>query len=376
VNGSPNGFFSSSRGLRQGDPLSPLLFVFVMEALSKMISAAVHGGLLQGFTVGNVSFSHLLFADDTLIFCSAVPSQIHYLRTVFLLFEAASGLKVNLAKSVLIPVGNVEHVDSLAGILGCGVELLPVKYLGLPLGASYKAKHIWDGVLEKMEYRLASWKQMYLSKGGRITLIKSTLANLPTYYLSLFPIPVSVAKRIEKLQRQFLWGGIGEEFKFHLVNWMKVCTPVKEGGLGIRNLIVFNRALLGKWLWRYGVERDAWWRVVVEARYGSLWGGWCSLESRAAYGVGLWKNIRKGWDTFRGFTRHVVGNGTKISFWHDLWCGNSVLKLAFPVLYGIARDKNASVADNLEVLGGSNQWNVSFTREAHDWELEVFASFL
>jgi hypothetical protein len=111
---------------------------------------------------------------------------------------------------------------------------------------------------------------MYLSKGGRITLIKSNLANLPTYYLSLFPSPVSVAKCIEKLQHQFLWGGISEEFKFHLVNLMKVCTPIKEGGLGIRNLIVFNRALLGKWLWRYGVERDAWWRVAVEARYGSL----------------------------------------------------------------------------------------------------------
>jgi hypothetical protein len=121
VNGSPNGFFSSSRGLRQGDPLSPLLFVFVMEILSKMISAAVHWGLLEGFIVSNASFSHPLFADDTLIFCSAVPSQMRYLRTMFLLFEAASGLKVNLAKLILIPVGNVEQVDTLAGILGCGV---------------------------------------------------------------------------------------------------------------------------------------------------------------------------------------------------------------------------------------------------------------
>jgi hypothetical protein len=98
---------------------------------------------------------------------------------------------------------------------------------------------------------------LYLSKGGRVTLIKSTLANLPNYFLSLFPISRSVVTRIEKLQRNFLWGGMGEEFKYHLVSWLKVCTPISEGGLGFRNLLMFNRALLGKWLWRFGIERDA-----------------------------------------------------------------------------------------------------------------------
>jgi len=190
VNGSPNGFFSSSRGLRQEDPLSPLLFVFVMEALSRMITAAVSGGLLDGFKVGNASFSHLLFVDDTFILCDASSSKLRYLRSLFLLFEAVSGLKVNLAKSSLIPVGDVVQVGSLAGILGCEVASLPVKYLSLPLGASYKSTRIWDGVIEKVEKRLASWKRLYLSKGGRVTLIKSTLSNLPTYYMSLFPIPV------------------------------------------------------------------------------------------------------------------------------------------------------------------------------------------
>jgi hypothetical protein len=216
---------------------------------------------------------------------------------------------------------------------------------------------------------------MYLSKGGRVTLIKSTLANLPTYYMSLFPLPASVANRMEKIQRDFLWGGLGEEFKYHLVSWSKVCSPISEGGLGIRNLMVFNRALLGKWLWRYGLEREAWWRLAVDSKYGSLWGGWCSLVPTGAFGVGLWKNIRKGWEKFSSFTRFLVGDGSRISFWQDKWCGDVALKVAFPVLYGLACAKDASIAANLEILGGSNQWNVSFVRAAHDWEVDVFASF-
>jgi hypothetical protein len=110
-------------------------------------------------------------------------------------------------------------VGRMAGILGYGIAYLPVKYLGLPLGASYKSTHIWDGVIKKIEHRLASWKRLFLSKGGRVTLTKSTLANISTYYLSLFSIPGSVAFCIEKLQRDFLWGRIGDEFKFHLVSW-------------------------------------------------------------------------------------------------------------------------------------------------------------
>ena len=83
--------------------------------------------------------------------------------------------------------------------MGCKIAQLPMSYLGMPLGANFKSKSIWDPSLEKMEHKLSRWQRMYLSKGGRVTLIKSTLSSLPTYFLSLFPLPVSVAMCIEKI---------------------------------------------------------------------------------------------------------------------------------------------------------------------------------
>ena len=116
-----------------------------------------------------------------------------------MLFEVVLGLHINLAKSELVPVGDVLNMDELVAILGCRQSSLPMTYLGLPLGAKFKDRAIWNPILEKMERRLASWKCLYLSKGGKVTLLKSTLSTLPTYYLSLFPIPMDVVNCIEKL---------------------------------------------------------------------------------------------------------------------------------------------------------------------------------
>ena len=244
-----------------------------MEAIGRMLDKAVHEGRLSGFHVGDSAgrslvVSHLLFADNTLICCDANIDQLLILRMMLIWFEAVSGLKVNLGKSELVAVGAIHNFDLLVAILGCKQESLLMKYLGLPLGAKYKDKTIWNPILKKMERKLASWKKLYLSKGGRVTLIKSTLSNLPTYFLSLFPIPASVTNRIARLKRDFLWGGLGDEPKFHLVNWSTVCTPLSSGGLGIRNLKTFNAALLGKWLWRFGQKSDALWRQVIKAKYG------------------------------------------------------------------------------------------------------------
>ena len=136
-----------------------------------------------------------------------------------------------------------------------------------------------------------------------LTLLKSTLSSLPTYFLSLFTIPTYVANRIEKLQRDFLWS----DSKTHLVGWDKVCAPIANSGLGIRKLTTFNKALLGKWLCRFGKEENWLWRKVVASKFGEEWGGWTSKFCRGVYGCGLWRGIRMGWEDFSKNAQIVVG---------------------------------------------------------------------
>ena len=251
INGPPAGFFGSSRDLRQGDPLSPLLFLMVMEVLSRLLRRTEEGDFLRGFQAspnarGGLHISHLLFADDTILFCDASREQLLYIRMVLIFFEAITGLRVNVGKSEIVPVGEVGNLGTLARILCCKVGRLPMSYLGMPLGAHFKDASIWNPILERVEKKLAGWKRLYLSKGGRLTLLKSTLSSLPTYYLLLFTIPQHIADKLERIQRNFLWGSSNDVFRYPLVAWDKVVWPVEIGGLGIQKIGLFNQALLRK----------------------------------------------------------------------------------------------------------------------------------
>ena len=151
------------------------------------------------------------------MFCQASQDQLTYLSWLLMWFEAVSGLRINLEKSELIPVGRVENIDDIALDFGCRVGSLSSTYLGLPLGAPFKTVSVWDGVEERFRKRLARWKGQYLSKGGRATLIRSTLSNLSIYFMSLLKLPSLVRRRLEQIQRDFLCGGGNLERKPHLV---------------------------------------------------------------------------------------------------------------------------------------------------------------
>ena len=205
-------------------------------------------------------------------------------------------------------------------------------------------------------------------------LLKSTLSSLPTYFLLLFTIPTHVANKIEKLQRDFLWG----DSKIHLVGWDKICAPIANGGLGIRKLTTFNKALLAKWLWRFGKEEDRLCRRVVASKYEEEWGGWTSKLGRGAYGCGLWRGIRMGWEDFSKNCQFVVRLRNRVRFWQDGWYGDQLFKLAFPKLYGIAIDKEVSVEASLSRQGAEDRriWDVRFIREFNDWEMVEGLHFL
>lgn len=183
-----------------------------------------------------------------MIFFYANLEHVFHLRLLFTWFEVVSGLQINLKKSEMVPVGSVRTVPSLevlAATMSCKTASLPMNYLGLPLGANHKSKAIWAPILEKMECHLSEWQRLYLSKGGRATLIKSTLSSLPTYFMSLFLLPASVATHIEKIQRDFLLGGMGRGRSFIWSTEVKFVNPFIREALGFKICACLTRLYWG-----------------------------------------------------------------------------------------------------------------------------------
>ena len=182
-----------------------------------------------------------------------------------------------------------------------------------------------------------------------------------------------MANRIEKLQRNFLWGNFGDDPKIHLVKWDTICSPISSGGLGIRKIRLFNEALLGKWLWRFGIEEDALWRQVIEMKYGCVWGGWFTRAVTGPYGVVLWKNISQGWPSFSRHILYDISDGSRVKFSQDRWCGETSLVVRYPDLFRFCRNKDASVAELMMSANGVLFWDVRFVMGVHARDLEAMS---
>jgi len=231
----------------------------VAEGLVVVVRMAVDKDLLESVEIGGrlTKVNMLQFADDTLFLCKASAHSVFVIKAILICFELASGLKVNFQKSSVGGIGcNNLLLQRFATVLNCATMKTPFKYLGMPVGGNHRRSKFWEEVVERVRRRLGRWKGKFISMAGRLCLIKSVLSALPLFYMSLYKMPVTVAKEIVRLQRNFLWGWGSEGRRIVWASWDKVYAPKEQGGLGMIDIRCFNIALLGKWIWRLGSEKQ------------------------------------------------------------------------------------------------------------------------
>jgi len=194
LNGSPSGYFTSNRGIRQGDPLGPYLFVIVMEFWSIGMQLTTLLGRLQPLKREHDSTTHLLFADDMLVFCKRDHSSVNTLNTLFDDMYLRTGLQMNKSKSKLFVSKVCKNKHSLAGVLGVKIYCLPMKYLGLPLSSVYQKSKHFVSLLDTTRSKIHGWSLNLVSFPGRIELIKFVLHNLLSYWVFTFKLPCSLIR--------------------------------------------------------------------------------------------------------------------------------------------------------------------------------------
>lgn len=219
--GSRSVFFSPTRGIRQGDPVSPYIFVLCMDKLSHLIMEAVEEGSWHPLKAGKNGplISHLMFADDLLLFGQATRSEMEGVNKVLDRFCAMSGQQVSREKTSIMFSRNVAASArrEIAAVAGFREVSSFGKYLGIPLSGKAPKKQDFGYLVDKIRARLTSWKANNLSFAGRLTLAKAVIEAIPQYPMMSGALPSTCLKEIQKIQRGFIWGQYDEQRKIHHV---------------------------------------------------------------------------------------------------------------------------------------------------------------
>ncbi|XP_035845854.1 uncharacterized protein LOC118492153 [Helianthus annuus] len=247
-----------TRGLRQGDPLSPFLFVIAMEALMGIMKRVVSIGLFNGLRCSNdgLYLSHFTYADDVMFIGEWAVSNVVNLRRILRCLYLTS-LKVNLAKCSVYGIGVSDNeVQNMTGLLGCKKGSFPLKHLGLLVGVNMNLVKNWKLVMDIFRSRLSLWK---------------------------------VLEDLERCRRVFFWCGSEENAKMNWVAWDMTIALVEYGGLGFGSLKDANLAMLARWWWHFKSERGGLWRRVIWAIHHNS-RSWTIILAKVIV-TGPWKQI-------------------------------------------------------------------------------------
>ena len=349
VNGRPQGgWIHPQRGIRQGCPLAPLLFILAADALAVCTLQMCRRGSLIGFQSPGVptGIPLLQYADDTTFFVQGTWGAAHTLSTMMNIFSDFSGLRLNRAKSSFIGFGlSPEEMTGCSRLLATPISTLPIRYLGVPLVDRRLRISDWQPVLEKVESRLGGWRARFMSRGGRLVLLKAVLAAIPTYFMSIFRLPCGVRKGLEQLMRRFFWcGSRPEETRaVPLVVWETVCRPIEQGGLGVRQLQHTNTALLAKWV--HGIvhpSRDLI-SIVLRDEYGGTL-DWQTWQNPRRGDSAFMTSLRPIFSLMQPFFRPRLGARETFRFWRDEWSAHRRFSQLFPRLYALSLDVDEPVS--------------------------------
>ena len=306
------------RGLRQGDPLSPYLFILAIDTLQRIFELATDSGHLSPLRYRHAKLRVSLYADDAVIFVNPNRNDLEVVNDILDKFGQATGLKINVSKCQVAPIHcqdiDLDHI--LQPFEGQRVSF-PLTYLGLPLSLGRLRLVHLQSVKDRIVTRLAGWQGNLLNLGGRRELVRSVLSAIPTYVLTALRTPKAFTKEIDKARRRFLWAGNqqlhGGKCK---VNWARVQRPISRGGLGISNLDLFSRALRLRWLWFEWHYPDKPW-AGTELPLDDV--------DRAL---------------FAACTHVTVPSGQKASFWMSSWLNGTYPAALLPNLYKHSKRKS------------------------------------
>lgn len=319
LNGSQICNVLPDRGLRQGDPLSPYLFLMVADVFSLLLNKAVSNKTLMGIKMKKKCpmLSHLFFADDSLIFLEANPKCCLNFMEVAKAFSEATGLSINAHKSSAFFSANSSSQlkGEILGVLGMKEMDPATQYLGLPAFWGSSKKEAMGFIKDKIMSKVRGWANKQLNQAGKEVLIKSVLQTIPMYAFMVFKVPNTLCSTLNSVISKFWWENGDNGGKIH---WgSKLSNPKGMGGMGFKDFASFNLALLAKQFWRLISNPSSLWSKVLKGLY---FPNKAALDAgRGAQPSWVWSSLLEGRNLLKEGLMWSVGNGDSINFWQDVW---------------------------------------------------------